>query len=136
MDLTKRIIDQKNDLLLNRNVGTFSWILHRITGIILASYIFLHLVVLGSNLLFGAGSFSFLMGQFEVPLFKILEWCLVGVIFYHGINGLRIIIADFFKLTRLHKIFFWLGAVIFIVLMAVTFMAFLDHIVKYLIFRH
>lgn len=131
MYLTKKIFDQKKDILLNPNVGTFSWLLHRITGIALAFYIFLHLVVLGSNLLFGEGSFSALMGQFEIPLFKILEWCLVGVIFYHGINGLRIIIADFFKLTRLHKVLFWLGAVIFIALMIITLLAFLPHIIKH-----
>lgn len=130
-NLTKRIFDQKNDLLLNRNIGTFAWVLHRITGLILAFYIFLHLIVLGSEILFGKGSFNTLMGQSEIPIFKLLELCLVGVIFYHGINGLRIIIADFLKLTRLHKIFFWIGMLIFVALMILMLLAFLPHMKRY-----
>jgi succinate dehydrogenase / fumarate reductase, cytochrome b subunit len=128
--LIKKIFAQKQDLLLNRNIGTFSWVLHRVTGLILASYIFMHLIVLGSNKLFCDNSFNFLMGQFEVPIFKVLELCLVGVIFFHGFNGVRVVIADFAKITRLHKILFWIIMVIFIGAMALTGLAFLPHIIK------
>lgn len=59
-----------------------------------------------------------------------MEFCLVAVIFYHGINGLRVIIANFLRLTRLHKIFFWLGILVFIIALVLTLLVFLPHIMK------
>lgn len=70
VSLTRKLINQKSDLLLNRNVGTFAWLIHRLTGIILALYIFLHLTVLGSEMWLGKGVFNRLMGQFERPYLR------------------------------------------------------------------
>ena len=131
MNIRQNIKDLKDDLLLNRNVGTFSWMLHRITGLVLAFYIFLHLIVLGSEFLFGQGSFSILMGKFEIPVFKLLELCLVWVIVFHGVNGLRIIIADFLMLTRLHKVFFWVGMFLLGAVMILAVIVFFHSIGKY-----
>ncbi len=116
----KNLADLKNDLNLNRNTGTFAWFLHRVTGLLLTFYIFMHLVVLGSEFWKGPGSFNDLMGRFEQPLFKFLEFGLIGVISFHLINGLRIILSDFLLLTRAHKKIFWIGAVIFIAVMIIT----------------
>lgn len=126
MSIVKNFKDLTNDLRLNKNVGTFAWLLHRITGLMLALYIFMHLCVIGSEFFAGKGAFNSLMGSFEIPILKFLEYCLIGVIGFHLINGLRIIIADFFILTRRHKIMFWIGMMIFLAVMAITFVAFLS----------
>ncbi|MBI4712479.1 MAG: succinate dehydrogenase, cytochrome b556 subunit [Planctomycetes bacterium] len=128
MNIIKPVNDLKNEVWLNRNTGTIAWFLHRITGLALAGYIFLHLTVLGSEILFGDGAFNQLMGTFEQPLVKILEICLVGVIMFHLINGLRLIIIDMFALTRKHLAVFWAGMVIFALFMALTIWVFISKV--------
>ena len=74
--------------------GFIAWVLHRLTGAGLAAYLILHLYVL-SNLAKGPGSFDQLMNTFDNPLVKLLEICLMGVVVYHTINGLRIVFLDY-----------------------------------------
>jgi len=128
MNLIKNVNDLKVDLLHNRNEGTIAWFLHRLTGLALVSYIFLHLIVLGSNSLFGPGSFDRLMGSFENPLFKILEIGLILVIGFHMLNGLRVIIADFFDMTRQHRLMFWLVILLTVMVLVITLLVFLPKI--------
>lgn len=106
--MIKKIFSVFGELMLNRNEGTVAFILHRLTGLCLAGYIFLHLVVVGSNFLFGGNSFNILMGTFETPLIKAMEIGLISVIAFHIINGLRIIIVDFLTITRTQRVMFWL----------------------------
>jgi succinate dehydrogenase / fumarate reductase cytochrome b subunit len=84
----------------------------------------MHLCVLGSNLLFGDGSFDALMGNFSKPLFKLMEIGLIGTIAFHGVNGIRIIIADFFGLTKYQKVFFWFTMLIVLAIVVVSFKVF------------
>lgn len=124
MNIIKNIADIKTDALRNKNVGTFAWLVNRFTGLMLVFYLCLHLCVLGSNLLFGDGSFDLLMGNFTRPLFKLMEVGLIAAIAFHGINGLRIIIADFFGLTKYQKELFWGTMVIVITIVSITFKVF------------
>lgn len=119
----------KDDALRNRNTGTLAWLLHRLTGLALSLYICLHLVVLSSEYLFGKGSFNKLMGTFEIPLVKLLEVNLIAVIVFHMLNGLRIIIVDFFQFTRAQRVLFWMGMIIFAIIMAVTLWIYLLKII-------
>lgn len=114
MNITKNINDIKTDILRNRNIGNFSWLLHRITGLLLVFYICLHLCVLGSSVLFGEKIFNLLMENFDRPLVKIMEIALIGVVGFHMLNGLRVIFADFFGMTRAHRILFWIVMLILI----------------------
>jgi succinate dehydrogenase / fumarate reductase cytochrome b subunit len=120
-----RIFSIVQDISRNRNEGTIAFILHRITGICLAGYIFLHLVVLGSDFILGKGSFGKLMGQFEQPLFKILEIALIGVITFHLINGLRIIVLDFLRFTRIQRVLFWVVVFLWVIVVGITAVVFL-----------
>ena len=121
MNIIRNLDDVKTDALRNKNVGTFAWLVNRITGLVLVFYLCLHLCVLGSNLIFGDGSFDLLMGNFTKPFFKLMEVGLIAAIGFHGLNGLRVIIADFFGLTKYQKEFFWIVIVIVIVISAVSF---------------
>ena len=106
--MIKKIFSVFGELMLNRNEGTVAFILHRLSGLCLVCYIFLHLVVVGREFIFGKGSFNWLMGTFENPLIKALEICLISVIAFHLINGLRIIVVDFLNITRTQRAMFWL----------------------------
>jgi len=86
-------------------IGTWAWILNRLSGLALIFYLCLHIWVI-NNLTQGAEQFNRVMLFLNQPLFKILEAGLWGVILYHAFNGVRIIIVDFFKGTLAHKRWF------------------------------
>ncbi len=109
------------DANLNKNIGNFSYWLHRLTGIGLAVYLLMHTFVL-SSVISGEGSFNTRMGLVQNPFFTFLEIFLIAGVFIHMLNGLRITLADFFGWTRMHKSIFWIIAIIFIALMVVTIM--------------
>jgi succinate dehydrogenase / fumarate reductase cytochrome b subunit len=127
--MIKKIFFIVNELWLNRNEGTVAFILHRLTGLCLAGYIFIHLVVVGSEFIFGQGSFNWLMGTFETPLVKLLEIGLISVIVFHIINGLRIIIVDFLTITRTQRAMFWLVMLCCITAVIITAVIFLPKII-------
>ncbi|MBI5359340.1 MAG: succinate dehydrogenase, cytochrome b556 subunit [Planctomycetes bacterium] len=124
MKLSNALSNTKNDILLNPNAGTFSYVLHRLTGLALAGYIFAHIIVL-SAVLSGPESFTQRLALVQTGIFHYLEIGLIAVIFIHMLNGLRITVADFANLTRLHKTLLWLSILIFCAIMAVTFYVFL-----------
>lgn len=126
----KKILSSINDIWLNRNEGTIAFVLHRLSGLCLAGYIFLHLVVVGSDFLVGKGSFNQLMGFFETPLIKILEICLISVVTFHLINGLRIIIIDFFIGAKKQRALFWVVLILCVLFFVITVFVFLPHIIK------
>jgi succinate dehydrogenase / fumarate reductase cytochrome b subunit len=115
--------------LLNRNEGTVAFILHRLTGLCLVGYIFLHLVVVGSKFIFGGNSFNILMGTFETPLVKAMEIGLISVIAFHVLNGLRIIVVDFLTITRTQRVMFWLVMALCVTTFVIAVIVFLPKII-------
>ncbi|MDA8431976.1 MAG: succinate dehydrogenase, cytochrome b556 subunit [Nitrospiraceae bacterium] len=85
--------------------GSFAWFIHRITGILLTLYIFLHLYVLSS--LRNPVRYEALMQTMRTPFFKFLEAGLLGLVIGHGLNGLRLTLIDMGLPTRLQKPLFW-----------------------------
>ncbi len=109
------------DANLNKNIGSISYWLHRITGIGLAIYLLMHTFVL-SSAISGPAEFNTRMGSVQNPFFAFLEIFLIAGVFIHMLNGLRITLADFFGWTRHHKSMFWIMAILFVALMIVTIM--------------
>ncbi len=96
------------------HTGTFAWILHRLAGLGLIFYLLLHIWVI-SHLSGGKESFDGVMHFFGNPLFKTLEIGLVGIIFYHMFNGLRITIIDMGIMVEKQKMLFAVTVVIWLV---------------------
>jgi len=126
----KQILSTFTDINLNRNEGTIAFILHRLTGLCLAGYIFLHLLIVGSEFMFGTGTFNKLMGSFEWPLFKLLEIGLIAVIAYHLINGSRIVAIDLMKLVKAQKVMFYIVMALCIGATVITAIVFLPKIIR------
>jgi succinate dehydrogenase / fumarate reductase cytochrome b subunit len=114
----------KDEVSLNPDVGTWSWLLHRITGLILVLYTFMHFFALSSSL-GGASTFNAWLSNLQTTLTHLLEIGLVAVVAFHLLNGLRITIADFFFLTKPHKTIFWIAMIIFVIFMVITLIVFL-----------
>lgn len=102
------------DLSYTHFVGSWAWLLHRLSGLALIFYLCLHVWVI-HTLTLGPESFNKLMTFLTSPLFRILEAGLWGVILYHAFNGVRVIIVDFFGGSLAQK-------KLFIVLIAVAFL--------------
>ena len=105
-----------DDIGLNKNIGNFSYWVHRLTGIGLSIYLIMHTYVLSSAIT-SPETFNERMGQVQSPFFAILEVVLIAGVFFHMLNGIRVTIADFFGMSRSHKGLFWLVIILFSILM-------------------
>lgn len=93
-------------LRVSLETGTLAHILHRVTGLLLVVYLFLHLGVISFTYLDGQ-TFDDLMATFSTPLFLMLDLALFAGVMIHGLNGLRIMLFDLGYLTRKQKPLFW-----------------------------
>jgi len=117
------------EINLNPNVGTWSWFLHRIAGVVLFLYLFPHFLVTSSYLLTGsAEGFSSWLLSVQTPLFHFLEIFLIGAVAFHLLNGLRLIVADFFFMTKQHKSLLWVAMIIFLFVMVLTVVLYIPRV--------
>ena len=75
--------------------GQWSWMLHRITGVAVIFFLFAH-VVDTSLVGWGPEAYNRVTAAYENPIIRLLELGLVAAVLYHGINGLKITLIDFF----------------------------------------
>jgi succinate dehydrogenase / fumarate reductase cytochrome b subunit len=90
----------------HRFAGSWAWILHRITGIGLTAYIFIHIFALSAlqkHKVDGGKAFDEEMALFLSPIFLVIEWLLFAFVLYHTLNGIRIVLVDFANGARYHK---------------------------------
>lgn len=90
-------------LFYRRHAGSWAWILHRLSGVALVLYICLHLWELHTLAYANPDRFNHHMLTFQSIGFKFLEWSLLGVVLVHALNGIRIMVVDFFGGARYHK---------------------------------
>jgi succinate dehydrogenase / fumarate reductase cytochrome b subunit len=80
--------------------GQWSWIFHRITGVAVILFLFAH-VVDTSLIGWGPEAYNRVTQAYENPLVRLLELGLVLSVLFHGFNGVKIMLIDFFpNLTR------------------------------------
>jgi succinate dehydrogenase / fumarate reductase cytochrome b subunit len=91
----------------NMKTGMWAWVGHRLTGLALVAYVFLHLSFLSTASL-GSGDFDSLMEVTSQPLFVAMDFLLVIVVIYHAMNGARVIMFDLGLGIRHQKLVFWI----------------------------
>jgi len=100
---------------MNMPKGMLFWAARRITGLVLAVYIFAHLFVL-SNIWGGESSWITAMVTMESPLFVFLDFLLLGAVIVHVVTGMAVIFFDMGVGVRKHKKVYWILTAIGIVL--------------------
>ena len=85
-----------------KTTGFLSFFLRRITGIALVLYLFAHIWVIGSAVS-GEQVFNERLNIMQQPAFKIGEIALLAAVFYHGFDGLRLMMVNWFKITDRRK---------------------------------
>jgi succinate dehydrogenase / fumarate reductase cytochrome b subunit len=95
--------------------GMIAWAFHRIAGIGIWAFVLLH--VFDIYLAGGDPSvYNDLLSFYSSPIGRILEVLLGGALLYHALNGVRILLMDFFpSLTAYHKQIWYANWAIFIV---------------------
>lgn len=76
--------------------GMWSWALHRLTGLGVLMFLLIHIAdifVIG----YGPEEFNDLLFLYHHPVFRVMEIALVGALYYHAFNGIRIILIDFWE---------------------------------------
>lgn len=94
--------------------GMISWALHRITGLGVLLFLFIHIADI-YIIRYGAEAFDDLLFIYKATPFRILEIGLVAAVYYHAINGLRVIFIDFSDWAAdRQKGLFWAVIVLFL----------------------
>jgi len=86
--------------------GMLAFMLHRLTGIGLVFYLYLHLAVL-SKLRGGPESWDSFLALVRSPLFLFLDGILLLGVLFHGLNGLRLTFIGLNLGLRWQKASFW-----------------------------
>lgn len=82
------------DLRFRGREGYWAWLLHRVSGLSILVFLFVH--ILDTALIgFGPQAYETFIQVYRHPVFRVLEVGLAAAVLYHGLNGLRIILADF-----------------------------------------
>jgi succinate dehydrogenase cytochrome b556 subunit len=130
MGYLQKIATLKDEVTLNPNVGTWSWVLHRLSGIALALYVFPHFWVISSAMSASRDKgveFTQRLALVQSEFFHIVEIGLIGVIFYHMLNGIRVTLVDFSPTTRHHKVLLGVAGILFAGAMLYTLYVFNIH---------
>ena len=98
--------------------GMWSWVLHRITGV--AIYFFLLVHILDTALVrVSPEAYNAVINTYKTPIMGLGEIALVAAIGLHALNGLRIILIDFWSVgTKHQKLMFYIVLGLWIVLLA------------------
>jgi succinate dehydrogenase / fumarate reductase cytochrome b subunit len=91
--------------------GTAAWLLQRLSGVFLTIYLIAHIIVIGSSV-WGEDSFDDLLSTFDKAPFLVLDAGLLGIVAFHAMNGLRLILFDFAVGLRYQKVLFWTAFVV------------------------
>lgn len=96
----------------------WSWVLHRITGVAIFFFLLVH--VLDTALIrVSPEAYNAVLGTYQNEIMGVGEVVLVAGIVFHAMNGLRIILVDFWsKGARYHRQLFWGVIAVWAVLMA------------------
>jgi succinate dehydrogenase / fumarate reductase cytochrome b subunit len=97
--------------------GMWSWVLHRITGV--SIYFFLLVHILDTALVrISPEAYDAVIGTYKNPVMGLGETGLVAAILFHALNGLRIILIDFWSAgTKHQRVMFWVVIGLWAVLM-------------------
>jgi succinate dehydrogenase / fumarate reductase, cytochrome b subunit len=97
--------------------GMWTWVLHRITGVSVFFFLLVH--VLDTALVrVSPEAYDLVIASYKTPIVNLLEIGLVGAVLYHALNGLRVILVDFWaKGPRFQRQMTWAIATVWVLLM-------------------
>ena len=95
----------------------WSWVLHRITGATIFFFLFVH--VLDTALVrISPQTYDEVISTYKTPIVGLMELGLVAAVLYHALNGIRVILIDFWAQgTRYQRLMLWAIAIVWLLVM-------------------
>ncbi len=95
--------------------GMLAWAFHRISGVAIWAFILLHVLDIWlANV--NPPLYNDLLSLYGSPVGRLLETALGAAVLYHALNGVRIVVMDFWPATtRYHKQLWYANWVVFVV---------------------
>lgn len=76
--------------------GMWSWVAHRVTGVLIFFFLFAH--VLDTALVrVSPEDYDRIIDTYKTPIVNLMEVGLVGAVLYHALNGIRVVLLDFWE---------------------------------------
>jgi succinate dehydrogenase / fumarate reductase cytochrome b subunit len=99
------------------DLGMWSWVAHRITGVLTFFFLFAH-VLDTAVVRVSPNAYDKVIELYKNPLVNLLELGLVAAVLYHALNGIRIMLVDFWaKGPRFQRPMLWAIIVIWVLVM-------------------
>jgi len=84
-----------NALRYRGREGMWTWMLHRATGLGILLFLFVH-VVETAAIIYSPEFYDSALQLYKSPLFRIAELLIFFSVLFHALNGMRIVVQDFY----------------------------------------
>jgi succinate dehydrogenase / fumarate reductase, cytochrome b subunit len=74
--------------------GMWSWVLHRITGVMIFFFLFAH-VIDTAMVRVSPEAYNTAVETYKNPVVGLMEVGLVAAVLFHALNGIRVVLVDF-----------------------------------------
>jgi succinate dehydrogenase / fumarate reductase, cytochrome b subunit len=76
--------------------GMWTWVLHRITGVLIFFFLFVH-VIDTSMVRVSPEAYNTAVDTYKNPVVGLMEVGLVAAVLLYGLNGIRVVLVDFWE---------------------------------------
>jgi succinate dehydrogenase / fumarate reductase cytochrome b subunit len=103
--------------------GMWTWILHRVTGLGILLFLIIH-VVETATVIYSPEFYDEALFLYKNPIFRFAELLIFFAVLYHAVNGLRIVIQDFwpYVMQRQRQLVWATAAIVVLAMIPVTWM--------------
>lgn len=109
----------------------WSWVLHRITGVTIFFFLFVH-VLDTAVIRVNEDTYTQIIETYKTPLIGLMEIGLVFCVLYHALNGLRVILVDFWaKGPKYQRQMLWAVLTVFAVVFIAAAVRMLQILITY-----
>lgn len=111
--------------------GMWAFVLHRITGATIFFFLFVH-VLDTAVVRVSPQAYTEVIATYKTPIVGLMELGLVAAVLYHGLNGIRVILIDFWwQGCRYQRLMLWVIAAVWLLVMVPATTVTATHMMDY-----
>lgn len=101
--------------------GMWAWMLHRVTGLGVLLFLLIHIFDT-ALVIYSPRLYDHALEVYQTPVFRFAELAVFFGVVFHGLNGLRIIVQDFWPATmrRQRQLAWAVGVIVALTMVPVT----------------
>jgi succinate dehydrogenase / fumarate reductase cytochrome b subunit len=109
----------------------WSWVLHRISGAAIFFFLLVH--VLDTALVrVSRQAYDSVIATYKTPIIGLMEVGLVAAVLYHALNGIRVILIDFWSQgPRYQRLMLWIVGIVWVAVMVPVLIVLGAHMVEH-----